>query len=409
VESAQDDGRNGPAASPPDGPTGPPDAAARDGRTSGADRPDPRSGPVVDGVPAPRSAAPPETPGGNDPDRVTNGVAAAVPHRDPATPGAVPPAGWPQGPPAYGPAGYAEPRPYGAVPPAGWPEGPTAYGPTTYGVPGNGAALNPADPYAFAAQQPAPTAASGPPPSPSRHPGFALTGHSAPRTHRWGLGAYLLVELVFLAASAAIGVFVIGREAPQAGTLAIALAVPTMIAAGLALLITRVRGNGPRTDLRLHWSWRDARLGVAFGVGGLFVTLPASMIYVAIVGQDATSAVGEVFGDIRASLPLAIVIFVAVVVIAPLCEEIVYRGLLWGAVERLGANRWVAMVVTTLLFALAHFEFTRTPLLLVVAIPIALARLYTDGLLASIVAHQVNNLLPGIALLLGLTGVIPMV
>jgi len=133
------------------------------------------------------------------------------------------------------------------------------------------------------------------------------------------------------------------------------------------------------------------------------------MIYVAIVGQDATSAVGEVFGDIRASLPLAIVIFVAVVVIAPLCEEIVYRGLLWGAVERLGANRWVAMVVTTLLFALAHFEFTRTPLLLVVAIPIALARLYTDGLLASIVAHQVNNLLPGIALLLGLTGVIPMV
>ena len=70
-------------------------------------------------------------------------VAATVPHRDPATPGAVPPAGWTQGPPAHGPAGYAEPRPYGAVPPAGWPEGPTANGATTCGVPGNGAALNP--------------------------------------------------------------------------------------------------------------------------------------------------------------------------------------------------------------------------------------------------------------------------
>jgi membrane protease YdiL (CAAX protease family) len=74
----------------------------------------------------------------------------------------------------------------------------------------------------------------------------------------------------------------------------------------------------------------------------------------------------------------------------------------------LRAGRWVALVVTTLLFALAHFEFTRTPLLLVVAIPIALARLYTGGLVASIVAHQVNNLLPGIALTLGLVGVIPM-
>jgi membrane protease YdiL (CAAX protease family) len=228
------------------------------------------------------------------------------------------------------------------------------------------------------------------------------------RTHRWGLGAYLLVELVFLLASVAVGVLVVGDGAPRAWTLAVALAVPTLLAAGLAILITKWRGNGPWVDLRLYWSWRDARLGLAYGLGGLFVTLPASMLYMSIVGPDATSAVGEVFGDIRASWPSAVMIFLIVVFIAPLCEEIVYRGLLWGAVERLGAGRWVALVVTTLLFALAHFEFTRTPLLLVVAIPIALARLMTGGLLASIVAHQVNNLLPGIALMLGLVGVIPM-
>jgi membrane protease YdiL (CAAX protease family) len=235
------------------------------------------------------------------------------------------------------------------------------------------------------------------------------TGAPVERNHRWGLGAYLLVELVFLAASAAIGILVVGGGTPRAGALAIALTVPTLLAAGLALLITKVRGNGPRTDLRLRWSAHDLRMGLAFGAGGLFVTLPASMIYIMIVGRDATSAVGEVFGGVRASVPLAVFIFLAVVLVAPVCEEIVYRGLLWGAVERLGAGRWVALAVTTLLFALAHFEFTRTPLLLVVAVPIALARLYTDGLLASIIAHQVNNLLPGIALALGLIGVIPMV
>ena len=113
------------------------------------------------------------------------------------------------------------------------------------------------------------------------------------------------------------------------------------------------------------------------------------------------------FGDIRAGVPLAVLVFLIVVVVAPLCEEIVYRGLLWGGVERLG-GRWTAFGVTTLLFALAHFEFTRTPLLLVVAIPIAAARLYTGRLLPSIVAHQVNNLLPGVALMLGLLGVLPM-
>ena len=102
------------------------------------------------------------------------------------------------------------------------------------------------------------------------------------------------------------------------------------------------------------------------------------------------------------------IVFVIVVFVAPLCEEIVYRGLLWGGGRAARRPRGWPFGVTTLLFALAHFEFTRTPLLLVVAIPIALARLYTGRLLASIVAHQVNNLLPGVALMLGLLGVLPM-
>ena len=65
----------------------------------------------------------------------------------------------------------------------------------------------------------------------------------------------------------------------------------------------------------------------------------------------------------------ALTVVLVVVVLAPLCEEIVYRGLLWGALERYALPRWVPFVVTTLLFAVAHFEFTRTPLLFVVALP----------------------------------------
>jgi hypothetical protein len=92
--------------------------------------------------------------------------------------------------------------------------------------------------------------------------------------------------------------------------------------------------------------------------------------------------------------------------VAPICEEIVYRGLLWGAMERHGAARWWAFGLTTLCFALAHFEFTRTPLLIVIAVPIGLARLFTGRLLASIIAHQLNNLLPAVSLLLVLLGVL---
>jgi uncharacterized protein len=251
--------------------------------------------------------------------------------------------------------------------------------------------------------QPGPYPPPGPVPSP--HPGGLPP--LPVRTHRWGLGAYLLAEAVFLLVSAGLAYLIRELGDPTAGARALMVVLPAVLAAGTALLITWVRGNGPRIDLGLEWSWRDVWLGVAFGVSGLVLTIPASLVYIAIVGPDATSAVGEVFGDLRSGPLLAVVVLLAVAFIGPACEEILYRGMLWGGVEKL-AGRWAAFGVSTLLFALAHFEFERTPLLIVVTIPIALARLYTGRLLASIVAHQINNLLPGIMLALGLLGVVPL-
>lgn len=234
-------------------------------------------------------------------------------------------------------------------------------------------------------------------------------GVTAPprRTHRWGIGAYLVVEAVFVGVSLLIGFAFLGRPI-SVTALTVALAVPTMLAAGVAVLITRLRGNGPRADLGLIWSWHDVRVGIGYGLGGLLITVPASLLYVVVVGAEgAGSAVGEVFEGLRAGPMAALTVVLVVVVLAPLCEEIVYRGLLWGALERYALPRWVPFVVTTLLFAVAHFEFTRTPLLFVVALPIALARLRTGRLAASVVAHQVNNLLPGVVLALALVGVLP--
>ena len=223
--------------------------------------------------------------------------------------------------------------------------------------------------------------------------------------HRWGLGAFVLVEVVYLAVSGAFALAA-ARAEPPVWLILVTIAVPTVLAASLAVLIARIRGNGARTDFRLRWSWRELWIGIAFGFGGLFVTLPAAALYLSIVGSDTTSAVGEVFEGVRATWPLALAVFATVTFVAPVCEEIVYRGLLWGALEQ----RWgriVAALVSTVVFALAHFEPVRAPLLLVVAIPIAVARLYTDGLLAGIAAHQVTNLLPGLVLMYGLMGMTP--
>ncbi len=256
---------------------------------------------------------------------------------------------------------------------------------------------------------PAPDAADGPAADGTLADGALAGGTAGPprRTHRWGVGAYVVVEVVFLGVSLLIGLAFAG-ERLSVGVLTVALAVPTVLAAGTAVLITRLRGNGPRVDLGLVWSWHDVRLGLAYGFGGLVVTIPASLLYAVLVGpEQASSAIGDVFGGLRAGLVAAIGVALVVIVLAPLCEEIVYRGLLWGALERYAVPRWVPFVVTTLLFAVAHFEFTRTPLLFVVALPIALARLRTGRLVASVVAHQINNLIPGLLLASQLLGLLP--
>lgn len=224
-------------------------------------------------------------------------------------------------------------------------------------------------------------------------------------THRWGLGAFVIVEAVYLLTSASFGLFA-PPGAPPPWLITLAIGVPTLVAAALAIAIATWRGNGPRIDFRWQWSWRAIGLGLAFGIGGLFVTLPAALLYQSIVGPDATSAVGGVFEGVRTTWPVAITVLLLVAVIAPICEEVVYRGLLWGALEQ----RWgrvMAATVSTLVFALAHLEPQRAPLLLVVAIPIALARLYSGSLWGGIIAHQVTNLLPGIVMMFGLLGMMP--
>lgn len=55
----------------------------------------------------------------------------------------------------------------------------------------------------------------------------------------------MVVELVFLVASTSLAVVLTGHGPVSAGVLALALAAPTVVAAGLAILITRLRGNGP--------------------------------------------------------------------------------------------------------------------------------------------------------------------
>ena len=231
---------------------------------------------------------------------------------------------------------------------------------------------------------------------------------TADRTHRWGFGAFFLAEAVFVLVSALLPV--VFGNIPDVGplTLTTMLVLPSVLTAGVAVVITVVRGNGPRVDFGLRWRWSDVRTGFSVGVLGLISTVIATQVWMRWVGpENATSSLGGVLGEIRLPLPLAVLIFLHIWLIAPLCEEMLYRGLLWGAMERLRWGQIAVFVLSTAIFAIGHLEPNRTLLLLVIAIPIGVARMMTGRLTASVVAHQVNNFLPAVVVLLVSLGLMP--
>ena len=87
---------------------------------------------------------------------------------------------------------------------------------------------------------------------------------------------------------------------------------------------------------------------------------------------------------------LLIFFVVMAVAVAPVAEEILFRGILYPAVKQLGHPR-VAVIGTALLFALFHVNLLTFASLTAVALALIALYEFTDNLLAPITAHAVFN------------------
>jgi membrane protease YdiL (CAAX protease family) len=104
--------------------------------------------------------------------------------------------------------------------------------------------------------------------------------------------------------------------------------------------------------------------------------------------------VKQVFEAVREPRQLAIALLL-LAVLAPIVEEVVFRGLLYGVI----AGWWgtlAAWLVSTLLFAAAHIEPAHVVMVLPLGLLFGWLRRRTDSLLPSLFSHIVNN---GFALL----------
>jgi len=156
---------------------------------------------------------------------------------------------------------------------------------------------------------------------------------------------------------------------------------------------------------RRRLPWRSAfgleprGLTRQLGLGLLFylATMPFFWFYSTLyqlglkwLGMDPTMQ--EVAAAITAveSLGVRIYLITLAVVIAPVFEELLFRGILLpAAARRLGVGR--AILLTSLTFAAIHCHLPSFLPLFLIAVAFALAYLYTESILVPVVMHSLFN------------------
>ena len=188
------------------------------------------------------------------------------------------------------------------------------------------------------------------------------------------------------------------RDDLNAGT-AIALVAGDL--ALIAIVIAFARRGAERLSAATFGVRRTAfgpalgwMLVVYFGVGAL------ETLWIAVLGhgvRHAGTSSPHVHG-VAAALGLVF----AIAVVAPIAEELSFRGYLFGALTR-WRGPWIAAVLTGLLFGAAHFlvyPLAFLPALAVFGFGACLLFWFTGSLLPSIALHSLNNAI-ATAVLLG--------
>ena len=193
----------------------------------------------------------------------------------------------------------------------------------------------------------------------------------------WGfghVGAGLVVGMVATVLAMGVAAAVVGAEAAEDPSLAVGALVQGALYLGLVgvpawLVVFRgVRwadfgwvGSGPGRHVL------DACQGLAIGVVAQLAAVPALYAPILLLTDELdVSGPARELVDRANGLGIALLILM-VVVLAPIAEELFFRGLALRAME-VRMSRWLALVASALLFGLTHFQLLQLPALVMIGL-----------------------------------------
>jgi len=208
------------------------------------------------------------------------------------------------------------------------------------------------------------------------------------------IGVYIAGKLILPATkNATMGdIFFFGSNDGTVVSLSIIIGCVLLVA--VSVLLIRVRGGNVRKYLALQpFSW-------SVGIGMLVL-----LLMFMIGSQALTYLLNEsplVFVDpLYQSVSSVWLLIFAMVIVAPIYEELIFRGLLWSAIAEQFSNvanaehrgAIVASLVTSVIFAVIHLQYGIYEIgtIVVLALIFCYARIKSGSLVLPMLLHIINN------------------
>lgn len=167
-------------------------------------------------------------------------------------------------------------------------------------------------------------------------------------------------------------------------------ALSLLIVIGVPWLVKRARTTKEELGIQRLPNWMDFVWAPTGAVVYLILTTIITALAMAFITfVDYNQAQDTGFSGINDQAEY-IMAFLMLVVIAPIAEELLFRGYLFGKLRKY-APLWISILVTSLIFAIVHFAWNVGFDVFALSIVLCLLRVVSGSLWPSIMLHMLKN------------------
>ncbi len=147
----------------------------------------------------------------------------------------------------------------------------------------------------------------------------------------------------------------------------------------------------------------DFLLDIAIAVGTWFGALLVIAVVALAMGMSHSGSLDDARRQIGFLAPqsgLEVLLWICLSATAGFCEEVLFRGYLQKQFSRLLGNRWIALLVVSILFGLGHgYEGAKRMLLIaLLGLAFGIVSILRKGLRPAIMAHTLQDTVSGLLL-----------